>query len=1439
MKKNKIIALLVTLVSSSLVAVMAASIAWFSSKVSVTTEDNLTGSSDGAYFAYGDGTHYDNPDTLIKEGPYGIETPRQLYNLAWLQYLGYFNTPKNGVITPVYFELNADIDMTGWILPPIGTTLYPFIGEFNGNGHTITNLTVSNDFNEIKATNKMPSAIRRAESLSNVNIVGMFGVIGELDNNITATYDSSVTSVSDFTIAGATIKNSLSETLAGIAAGYVNGPLKNVAITSRAGDTSIGEDAVMASRITTAGAANFDDYTVTENNATVAKFKNISEYGVVGYCEEEYLGEVTNTVSETYNATANTYEYIAQDEGDQSGWGGSIDMETTYNGLLDAWSTFNTNTAYSESTGTGVYQYAQNKTSTEDINTGDITNSYSNYTNYTFSTNYNYYGYRQKDTDNKVTSQYTFAHRNNTDRYMYLYGENDVVLSNVTSVNSTRYNVQDNCFYITKTVGTDVHHLTRNGTTGVTDATTDAGGTVWKLDGNNRIYTVVDGTTYYYLRYNNGNLEVTTTAGNGTAWTFDGNYITYTYNNNIYYIRYDNGWKLSSVSVDNTYYTFSVGNNYLSYNGTGNSVSNNGTVQNWYMDNNGYYPEGYTTRHLLYRNSTVECRTDTNRAYFTWDGTYLSTSSGTKYYVQCNNGTWSAPSSAPSAANRPVRTEHKKVDISNYTIDRPAATGFKVRVTDNTQTEDYTIHTQSTFFPLRQKYTETTSTNVQGYKFYFTSNNTRYYLLFDTSLTNNLGTTTDEEAATIWTTTSYVRPLEDQTYYLNNANGIGCTTSTTNRFSYSNSRLSYSTGIWNTTTYYLTYSNGSLTTTTTRTNVSNVTIYEKEKHMNGIPEDTNTGYIIGGKAADAVGSIRVSQYYGPGDSSNNNLNGATYSNSRVTLSTVYTIKSDNLSSTTISESYSDTYKASKKKLEDVLSKNPSRIYGLHFTAADIEYGKTYASDGVTVLSDSSAYAEKAVINGDTYPNYELPTNCIDFSLKEKGYINFIAGAYYSGNNTFFTIQEVQRDSNNKISNIRNIAAVYGSTNEGNSYIYEYTTYDNNTANKHYSVPFKFDNGQKVQLDGSTYTPYSSSASLPSGYTKLFNCRWIDSKASLQTTSGSYKGYPYYFEIPMNDGEYCMGSPSFSGASGAYLMYLDIGANAKKVYRTEMIEYYKWIDEIYSYPKGVFVMAAGTTNATDQNSYCVRLGDSYTGTLIMDRTGNAENDEAKYTGTGDATKESVSYKFPILTLKDENNHVVTMDEIAYKSATTTEVKRLTFYDFNMNDSSLRKIVVTDTYVGGVKQGRDIEKYSNFDISTQTGTEDDELVIYTVSGTTVTKVTNTDSITFSTTSNTTKLITFSVSYADGSTITIKFTCNVKATTVDGHNEYTPNGYAYTVTLIRPDGSTIELNAYVVVTSYRNSDGTYTYTFSINDNPITGTTTTPIVVTLPAIQQQQSGE
>lgn len=1406
MKKRVIIPALVTLISSTLVAVMSATIAWFSNKVSVTTEDNLTGSSDGAYFAYGTGTQTDDPATVIKEGPYGIETARQLYNLAWLQYLGYFNKPENGTIKPVYFELNADIDMTGWILPPIGTTLYPFIGEFNGRNFTISNLTISNDYAEIKATNKMPSKIRRDGSISDVNIVGMFGVIGELDDNITATYDTSVTSVKDFTIAGATIKNSLSKTLAGIAAGYVNGPLENVAITS-----TTGESGTVASNINTVNATNYSDY---------SKFTNISNYGVVGYCEDEYLGEIKNTVTETYNATSNTYDYIAQDEGDQSGWGGSIDMETTYKGLLGAWQNFNANTAYNETTGTGVYQYPQNKTSTENYSTGEISDSYSNWTNYTFSSYYNYFGYRQKNSSGETTSQYTFAHRNNTDRYMYLYGENDVVLDDVVSVNSTRYPVQADCFYITKTVSGTTHYLTRNGATGVTDNTNAANATQWKINDAGQIYTVVDGTTYYYLRNNAANLQVTNAVGNATTWTIDGNYIQSTYNNNVYFINYNNGWRFSSVASSNIYYTFSVGSNYMSYSGNGSNanVTNNGTVRNWYRDNNGFYPEGYTNMHLVYRNGNVAVRNSTN--YVTWNGEHLVYND--YYYVQYNNG-WSFTTTAPTATNRkPVMTPHYSVDISSYATNRVASEGFKERVNDTTGTEDYTIKTQSTYFPLRQETISEQTSTVKGYKLYYTYNNTRYYLVFDTTKTNNIDATSNEEDATLWTTGDYVRPYDNQSYYLNYANNaVAVDTSTTNRFQYSNNRLSYSSGSWwSSTTYYLTYGNTGWATTTTATNVNRVAVYQTQDTPTGVPQETNTGYIIGGKAADANGSIRVSQYYGPGDSTNNNLQGATYSNGRVTLSTVYTIASDGLSSTTISESYSDTYKTSKKKLEDVLSNNPSEIFGLHFTAADIEYG-----------TGKSAYAERAVINGDSFSNYELPTNCIDFHLKEKGYINFIAGAYFSGNNTFFTINEVQRDNNQNIIQLRNIAAVYGSTSEANSYVYEYTEYDNNTANKRYSVPFKFVNGQKVTLDNGTYTPYSSSASLPSGYTKLFNCRWIDSKATLKTTSGEYEGYPYYFEIPMNDGEYCMGSPSFTGASGAYLMYLDIGANAKKIYRSEIIEYFKWIEKVYSYPKGVFIMAAGTTNASDQNSYCVSIKESYSGTLTMDRTGTAENDEARYTGTGDASKEEVTYKHPILSLKDENNHVVTMDEIAELSTSTSEMKRITYYDFNMNTSSLNKIVITEIKDSN-GTNRTIERYSNFDIDTQTGTEDDTLVLYIVNGTTVTKVTDINTVTIDTTSNTTKLLAYSLSTPDGATITVTFRLDVTSTENDGHYEYTPKGYQYTITMTRPDGTTEELTAYVQVTYYVNSDGTYTYTFKINDTNVTGTNMPPITIVVPAI-------
>ena len=85
-----------------------------------------------AYFNGGNGT---------EEKPYQIDNETQMYNLAWLQYLGTFNQEGDGgSIVQTYFVLTDDIDMSRQTLPPIGTATHPFLGSFDG--HTIPSATL-------------------------------------------------------------------------------------------------------------------------------------------------------------------------------------------------------------------------------------------------------------------------------------------------------------------------------------------------------------------------------------------------------------------------------------------------------------------------------------------------------------------------------------------------------------------------------------------------------------------------------------------------------------------------------------------------------------------------------------------------------------------------------------------------------------------------------------------------------------------------------------------------------------------------------------------------------------------------------------------------------------------------------------------------------------------------------------------------------------------------------------------------------------------------------------------------------------------------------------------------------------------------------------------------------------------------------------------------
>lgn len=232
------------------------------------------GSAKANYFESGDGS---------PGNPYLISSPVHLYNLAWLQYLGYFN--KNSALTngraQSYFKLKNDLVMTGVAIPPIGTAEYPFLGHFDGNGCVVSSLTVSNAFDDLKnvrptaavfdresAGGKLQTAGSKAGSMTEVAIVGLFGVTGDYGaliekgtntnyatvNRLQYTEDSTeekktlvpvpsdVTTISenDLYYAAMYIGNfytdilhvrSVSQsTLIGLAAGYVKGSIENVGV---------------------------------------------------------------------------------------------------------------------------------------------------------------------------------------------------------------------------------------------------------------------------------------------------------------------------------------------------------------------------------------------------------------------------------------------------------------------------------------------------------------------------------------------------------------------------------------------------------------------------------------------------------------------------------------------------------------------------------------------------------------------------------------------------------------------------------------------------------------------------------------------------------------------------------------------------------------------------------------------------------------------------------------------------------------------------------------------------------------------------------------------------------------------------------------------------------------------------------------------------------
>ena len=451
----------------------------------------------------------------------------------------------------------------------------------------------------------------------------------------------------------------------------------------------------------------------------------------------------------------------------------------------------------------------------------------------------------------------------------------------------------------------------------------------------------------------------------------------------------------------------------------------------------------------------------------------------------------------------------------------------------------------------------------------------------------------------------------------------------------------------------------------------------------------NTGYFVAGTTdttwsgdgSSSPRSIIISSYPKTGD--NAKLATSSYEDNVFKDAGIYTIDGSGAHAidTTDTEKYSK-YESSKSGLAGVLhnDNNPNKtVGGFHFYAKD--------PDQATPSMNSIVEARDVRMRGAEKRSYQLPVYSLDFYLKEQGRINFLAGMYNGGNGTgttnpstgtsghkmngFFSLYKIDRNGD-AISNIRKIKAIYQQ--EGsNSYVYTYV-----------------DGKCTVALDGTTTcsivdedgNPITNLSTFISNnnLTLLFDAQWIWYRP-LHTDPGRV----YYFEIPVNEGEYCLGgyeTPTNVEMDGAYLMYLDIGASAAQMQRTMVAEHFLEDVCTYSYPNGVALIPVntiGTVNFNASNSLCFVVLPNYRGAVTVDRDDAnhvALTRAANYRDTSKPNYVSdviVSVVDPGITSGSNDISSITL----YDSKITTETFRVEYYDYNVKQEKLTKTVIEDT------------------------------------------------------------------------------------------------------------------------------------------------------------------
>lgn len=230
---------------------------WYTNYFGIKTDDTKLLSSNSSYYDSGTGTETD---------PYIISEARHLYNLAWLQDLGFYDDANTDTpeIDKFYFKLKNNIDMKDLTknsvqspIPPIGIDGHPFISNFNGTGFTIDNLIISTDFSNANYIKPDESILKdhTTDTISGGTIittgVGTFGVV-ETKGTSTTGETTTSDSVSNFIINKAKINNTIESAVVGIVCGNAKGNLNQIGV----GYSAISSSATLSSKYSLIGAVD-------------------------------------------------------------------------------------------------------------------------------------------------------------------------------------------------------------------------------------------------------------------------------------------------------------------------------------------------------------------------------------------------------------------------------------------------------------------------------------------------------------------------------------------------------------------------------------------------------------------------------------------------------------------------------------------------------------------------------------------------------------------------------------------------------------------------------------------------------------------------------------------------------------------------------------------------------------------------------------------------------------------------------------------------------------------------------------------------------------------------------------------------------------------------------------------------------------------------------